>query len=138
MGAAVDHLQCSECLKSLAVCECGPAWLRGIQNSVFSEKFDEAKPELSPESAAEARLRVQAAIAKHGKVFVQNAWRHVVDGIPDGYVAVPYPKFQRHADTGEERIVQTREEHLALYASDCRWELAPEDDLLAMFLKELS
>ena len=82
--------------------------------------------------------RLQAIKDRYGEVFVQNAWRRVVDGVPDGYIVVRYPKFQKHRVTGEERIVETEAEHLALFAADLNWELAPDGDgLLERFLKEL-
>lgn len=59
------------------------------------------------------------AVARHGEVFVQGAWRRIVDGMPEGYQAVPYPKFQQHRLTGEMCTVATRAEHEALYAARC-------------------
>ena len=80
---------------------------------------------------------LQEAVRRHGEAFVQGAWRRVVDGIPEGYKPIPYPKFQRHRLTGEDRIVQNEAEHHALFESDPNWELPPgSDGLLALFFKE--
>lgn len=143
-----EHFQCSQCLEALIDCRCGPAAFRAVRNALFGETGPgQAVPEtvspgpvvqlaVSPEAITRAREKVAAAEALRGKVFVQEAWRRVVDGLPEGYTPVPYPKWQFHP-TWPARIVETREEHLALYAEDARWTEAPTDDLLALFLKEL-
>ena len=70
-------------------------------------------------------------------VFVQGAWRRVVEELPEGYMPIPYQKFQSHPD-GRTCIVETEAEHRDLYESDPQWELPPVSDLLARFLQELS
>lgn len=129
-----SNLQCSDCLQLLSDCQCGPEPFRAMRTALFSGT--QAHAETAPEALAKARARVAEATAKHGRVFVQEAWRRVVDGLPEGYKPIPYPKWQFHP-THLDRIVETLEEHRALYAEDARWTEPPVDDLLALFMKEL-
>ena len=156
---------CTACLEPLDVCQCGPAPLRKLRNALFFERQAVTgdrpaarRPSSNPLDAAvlnagerpvpathpDLDLKkhipksvLDAAVAKHGLVFVQGAWRAVIAGLPEGYVPLAYPKFQKNRRTGEERIVQTEAEHHTLFASDPDWELPPDDGLLAAFFKEL-
>lgn len=93
-------------------------------------------PDISDVVPASLRRRLEFT---YGEAFVQGAWRRVIDGIPEGYVPVPYPKFQQNRRTGETCVVATEAAHRELFASDPDWELAPgSSDLLERFFKELS
>ena len=73
----------------------------------------------------------------YDSVFVQGAWRRMLLGLPEGYVPMPYPKWQYHPMLTA-YIVWTEAEHHELFASDDQWSEPPSSDLLSRFLKELS